>query len=115
MIEANVTVLCVCLIASKPVFTLIIPDNLFSRIASYFSRSFETLGNRNEGSRGIAPDRGNSGSRTHLPKSGAWFELQGTPESLHSEGTKTSHEARNGASSDDAQLPSRSRYGAIAV
>ena len=115
VIEAHVTVLCACLIASKPVFLVLISDKPFSWMGSYFSRSFGTLGNRNKTSRETAPNKGNFGSRTHLPKNGASFEFQRIPDSLHSEGTKTSQEAKNGVLSDDSRSPSRPAYDTIAV
>lgn len=93
----------------------LIPENLFSRLGSYFSRSFENLGNRDKTPRETARSGGNLGSRTFLPKNGASFEFQRIPDSLHNTGTKTPQEAKNGVLNDDSESPSQPANGTIVV
>ena len=72
---------------------VLIPDKMFSRMASYFNRSFETLGDKKKTSDGVAPQAGHFASRVYLPNNGASFEFQDMPDSSHSESMKTSQEA----------------------
>ena len=94
VVEANVTVLCACLIASKPVVMFLIPDALISRVSSSFSRS--PLFRRDPGF-----GRFGSISDKHLTKSdsclrdGRDFELQDRDKALYAEGTTPSSETTN--------------------
>lgn len=115
VIEANVTILCACLIASKPVFSVLIPDKLFSRMGSYFSRASGTQRNAITALRQTAPKKGGSDSRHYLPMNSASFEIPTITDFLHSEGTKTSQEAKNSILSDESHSPIRPVYGATAV
>ena len=65
----------------------LIPDQMLSKLASYFTRSTTRLKDSNKVSGQVAPDRNVIGSRVHLQGNGAPFELRNQASSQHSEGT----------------------------
>lgn len=88
VIEANITILCVCLIASKPVFVLLTPNKLISSMGSFFTRSFETARSKKRTPLDSTADRKDSSSEAHLPPNCDAFELQYNPDFLRDKDMK---------------------------
>lgn len=82
LIEANVTILCVCLIASKPVANYLVPDGLV-RLGSYISRSLRSHRSRAEANEEPPLKDRLSGLSHHRNEDG--IELQQHPSSTRSE------------------------------
>ncbi|KAL8653877.1 MAG: hypothetical protein Q9226_003659 [Calogaya cf. arnoldii] len=80
ILEAHVTVLCACLIASKPAFKALVPDEIISRISPYCSRLMVSLRSKrtsNDTPKAQPPVQ--YGSQSHLPTNRASYELLETP------------------------------------
>lgn len=87
VVEAHVTVICVCLIASKPVIMALIPDKLISSIKTYYNRSMSSLVRRGKASPATkGPYSGQPSSQAHLPTHRASYELRKEPVSWSSAG-----------------------------
>ena len=81
IVEAHTTVLCTCLIASKPCFMALIPDKLISSMSATGGRSFlPSLAVKGTHSPPAgAQSGGQYGSRSNLPTNRASYELQEGP------------------------------------
>ena len=88
LIEANVTILCVSLVASKPVAIFLIPEGLV-RVGSYISRSLRSHRSQREGNEG-PPLKDRLRSLSHHK---------------HDEDIELQHQARSTRSEDATQPP----------
>ncbi|CAD6577857.1 MAG: hypothetical protein ASARMPRED_008432 [Alectoria sarmentosa] len=89
IVEANITVFCVALVASRPVATFLIPDGLVARLGSYFSRSLLSREARRTANEQAAADKDPFGSNSHL-ESVQYLELQDRAGSAQAGNAKSS-------------------------
>ena len=81
IVEANVTILCASLIASKPVAMLLVPDRLISRISLLISRSFRSQRIKLVTKTQVGPNKDPYGSQSHI-QNGQSSELEGIANSM---------------------------------
>ena len=84
--EANVTILCASLIASKPVAMYLIPDKFFSLIHDFITQSFRSQRVRLVTETHVGQNRDPFGSQSHI-KDGRSYELDETAGSTQSRGS----------------------------
>ena len=95
VMEANVSILCVYLTASQPIFAFLTPNKLVSLVDENFTRSFKTTGSKKQTAIESIADKNNRSSEVHLPPNGNAFELQYKPELWRDKDTKTLYTTSN--------------------
>ena len=111
--EANVTILCASLIASKPVAMFLIPDRFFSLITNFINQSFRSQRIKLVTETHVGQNRDPFGSRSHI-KDERSYELDETAGSMQSRASNPSKGVGDNMALEDCQTlnlpqPARTR------